>query len=83
MPEEGLPPIPEAARMTTDEVIRLVTLAHHDRQIGGACADDEDGSLAARDVAFRTSKTGAWPPQRSVNQRVAAAHKPPRLGAGR
>ncbi|MGN7156429.1 GTP 3',8-cyclase MoaA [Dietzia cercidiphylli] len=30
MPEEGLPPIPEAARMTTDEVIRLVTLAHHD-----------------------------------------------------
>lgn len=28
MPEEGLPPIPEAARMTTDEVIRLVALAH-------------------------------------------------------
>lgn len=32
MPEEGLPPIPEAALMTTDEVIRLVTLAH--RELG-------------------------------------------------
>ena len=32
MPEEGLPPIPEAARMTTDEVIRLVGLAH--RELG-------------------------------------------------
>lgn len=32
MPEEGLPPIPDAARMTADEVIRLVTLAH--RELG-------------------------------------------------
>src|SRR5699024_12557244 len=32
MPEEGLPPIPDAARMTTDEVVRLVTLAH--RELG-------------------------------------------------
>jgi cyclic pyranopterin phosphate synthase len=32
MPEEGLPPIPDAARMTTDEVVRLVALAH--RELG-------------------------------------------------
>ena len=32
MPEEGLPPIPDAARMTADEVIRLVALAH--RELG-------------------------------------------------
>ena len=32
MPEEGLPPIPEAARMTTEEVVRLVGLAH--RELG-------------------------------------------------
>ena len=32
MPEEGLPPIPDAARMTTDEVVRLVGLAH--RELG-------------------------------------------------
>lgn len=34
MPEEGLPPIPDAARMATDEVVRLVTLAH--RELGVA-----------------------------------------------
>lgn len=32
MPEEGLPPIPDEARMTTDEVVRLVELAH--RELG-------------------------------------------------
>lgn len=32
MPEEGLPPIPDAARMTTEEVVRLVELAH--RELG-------------------------------------------------
>ena len=32
MPEEGLPPIHEEARMTTDEVVRLVELAH--RELG-------------------------------------------------
>lgn len=32
MPEEGLPPIPEASRMTAGEVVRLVALAH--RELG-------------------------------------------------
>ncbi|NLD85608.1 MAG: GTP 3',8-cyclase MoaA [Actinomycetales bacterium] len=32
MPEEGLPPIPDDRRMTTDEVVRLVALAH--RELG-------------------------------------------------
>ena len=32
MPEEGLPPIPDAARMTTNEVVRLVSLAQ--RELG-------------------------------------------------
>src|SRR5699024_3531732 len=32
MPEEGLPPIPDAARRPTDEVVRLVGLAH--RELG-------------------------------------------------
>lgn len=32
MPEEGLPPIPEDRRMTTDEVVHLVALAH--RELG-------------------------------------------------
>lgn len=32
MPAEGLPPIPDEARMTTDEVVRMVSLAH--RELG-------------------------------------------------
>ena len=33
MPEEGLPPIPDAARMTTEEVVRLVALAHRELSV--------------------------------------------------
>ena len=29
MPEEGLPPLADESRMTTDEVVRMVTIAHH------------------------------------------------------